>query len=174
VVTATAARVAQLSLDAPPETWRRAAEPVIAARRVGFYDPQSGGTSLVGRATGLGLARTIAGAAEPGKVLVLGGAVVDSLLEALMEHQADLSGLPLVVAHGACILVEPRTWHRFARAGGRLYVLERARVLAVTVNPASPDGPSFPAEEFLHRVWEGVRPCPVFDLVAHRSLGGVV
>jgi hypothetical protein len=89
------------------------------------------------------------------------GAVTDAVIETLAKSAAGAAfATPaphhLVAADGAL--------SAFLSRGGRAYVANRADFLAVTVNPARPDGGLIDASALRARLADQLRPCPVFDL----------
>ncbi|HYF93406.1 MAG TPA: hypothetical protein VD969_14335 [Symbiobacteriaceae bacterium] len=101
-------------------------------------------------------------ATQPG-YLVLGGALSDRLLTALLQRRPPLSGI--VVHDPTKVLVERNLWRRWRRQGGVAYVRRRVRLLAVTTNPYSPVGRDYDALEFYEAV-AAIANRPVFDLQA--------
>jgi len=100
----------------------------------------------------------------PNPLVVLEGALADRLLFTLVKRRAF--GMGLVVEDPTRICVDRRTWRRWRRRGGRVYVRRRAELLAVTANPWSPSGPGYDPWAF----WEALRAAagrPVFDLEAN-------
>ncbi len=102
--------------------------------------------------------------AHGGSIAVaLCGAVVDAIIAGLMDTFEDL---PLVVARDATrIFVTPGVYSSFVKNGGRLAVLNRLNLTAVTVNPTDPSGRDYDPKMFLKMMAEALSPCPVFDLV---------
>lgn len=81
--------------------------------------------------------------------LVLGGALPDSLLRALLSESSLLGRLTVAVRDATRILVDRSLWRRYRRLGGVAAVQEAARVAAVTCNPYSPVGRSYPPADFV-------------------------
>lgn len=97
--------------------------------------------------------------------ILVPGALTDSFLHEVLHQKAPKQSLPvLVVPDGTHIFASPEVWQRFHQRGGRVEVLEQANVLAVTVNPTSPTGASFPAKDFARELARGLAPIPVYDL----------
>ncbi len=93
--------------------------------------------------------------------LLAGGAIGDESLACLLE----LDPLPaLVVRNASALFVEPMRWRRFVAEGGRCYATQPLDLLAVTINPYSPEGWELPADEMLEAVSKALAPLPVFNL----------
>ncbi len=101
-----------------------------------------------------------------GSVVVLGGALIDSLLSDLLE----LPSPPRLILRDATrIFVSPDIYYRYLKRGGAINVLDPINLIAVTLNPTDPLGKGYPPHDFLHRFAEALAPRPVFDLVLNRG-----
>ncbi|MDQ7793249.1 MAG: hypothetical protein RDU89_02375 [bacterium] len=121
--------------------------------------------------TALGSGGVIAGAVEEGvKALVIAGALVDGVVEALAGMSRGPGRLKVIVPDGTHVFVGSRAWARFGRAGGKVAVLHPIRVVAVTLNPVGPDGLTLDPEELVREVARVAQPLPAFDLVLGRAL----
>jgi hypothetical protein len=90
------------------------------------------------------------------KTLFCGGAMSDNLLEFLLMNVlpnagattsvagANLQPVPknytIIVKDFSRLFITPAMYSRFARKGGQIAVLHRTKLIAVTVNPTSPEG----------------------------------
>ena len=72
-----------------------------------------------------------------GKRLFVAGAVSDRLLKTL---SAKGSGITLIARDFTKLFLTPETYNAYVRAGNRLMVLQRSKLIAVTLNPTSPQG----------------------------------
>ena len=72
-----------------------------------------------------------------GRTIFAAGAVSDRLLKVLTSRG---KGITLIVRDFTKLFVAPEVMSDFTRAGGRLMVLQRSRLVAVTLNPTSPQG----------------------------------
>ncbi|MDR0830369.1 MAG: hypothetical protein LBN95_09730 [Prevotellaceae bacterium] len=84
---------------------------------------------------------------QENKMLFCGGAVSDNLLEFLLMNkiagQACNDGyknFTIIVKDFSKLFLSPAMYSRFARKGGKIAVLHRTKLIAVTVNPTSPEG----------------------------------
>lgn len=149
-------RVRQLTLPRAPEELRRVWHSGRVVVRAG------GGTETFTAAEALkgggGIRSRIR---ECGTDVLVGGALADSLLLELMGKRVRI-----VVRDSTCLFLDDRLLERFERAGGRVEVVEPIRLVAVTVNPHSPEGWSFDAGAFFQAVRKALPGMPVFDVTA--------
>ncbi len=102
------------------------------------------------------------------EALVFGGAVVDNNLAEVMEYYPVLP--TLVVVDATRLFISPELYYRFINKGGKIEVLERINLVAVTLNPTDPCGRGYDPQMFLERMKEALSSCPVFDLVYENSI----
>jgi hypothetical protein len=102
------------------------------------------------------------------QTVILAGAVGDAILECLLASKTR-GAVQLVIKNGAALFCSAALWRRFSAAGGLIRVVEPIQLLAVTVNPASPSGSLFEAQDFFARIAEGLAPYTVVDVVAGLS-----
>jgi hypothetical protein len=69
----------------------------------------------------------------------------------------------LVVRNATCLFVSAGQWRQFLDMGGEIYATHPLELLAVTVNPHSPEGWDFPPEEFLHAIKAALHPVTVVN-----------
>jgi hypothetical protein len=100
--------------------------------------------------------------------LAVPGALTDRMLDGLVR--AGLA-LPLAVPDWTHVFAGLPALRRFAQAGGEVRVAHAARLVAVAVNPVSPDGYSFDPEEMKKRVARLFPTIPVWD-VMRDCMGG--
>ena len=72
-----------------------------------------------------------------GKRLFVAGAVSDRLLKTLSAKGSDIT---LIARDFTKLFLTPETYNAYVRAGNRLMVLQRSKLIAVTLNPTSPQG----------------------------------
>lgn len=72
-----------------------------------------------------------------GKRLFVAGAVSDRLLKTL---SAKGGGITLIARDFTKLFLTPETYNAYVRAGNRLMVLQRSKLIAITLNPTSPQG----------------------------------
>lgn len=71
--------------------------------------------------------------------IFVAGALTDRFLDSFRQDKW-MRNVVLVVRDFTKIFVSPQTFANFKRAGGRLKVLHRSKLIAITVNPTSPSG----------------------------------
>lgn len=157
VVRVTQARVQQLTLPVAPQEFGRVWRPgrVIVLAGGDLRCEIKGAEALKGE-TGL---REIV--REGAASVLVGGALTDSLLRDLIGERVRV-----VVRDATCLFVDDVQVRRFQAGGGVLEVVRPLHLLAVTVNPVSPEGWAFDARPFFEAVRDALDGVPVFDVVA--------
>jgi hypothetical protein len=102
------------------------------------------------------------------EALVFGGAVVDKNLEEVMERYPITP--TLIVKDATRLFISPERYYRFINQGGKIKVLDRINLVAITLNPTDPCGRGYDPQMFLERMKEALSPWPVFDLIYERSV----
>ena len=72
-----------------------------------------------------------------GRTFFASGAVSDRLLKVLATKGEDIT---LITRDFTKLFITPEAYTEFTRRGGRLRVLQRSKLIAVTLNPTSPQG----------------------------------
>ena len=96
-----------------------------------------------------------------GTTLFAAGAVSDRLLKILV---AKGKGVTLIVRDFTKLFVTPEMYMEFTRRGGRLLVLQRSRLLALTLNPTSPQGFTLDSRSACHALADALQ-IPVYDVM---------
>ena len=100
---------------------------------------------------------------EDCKTLYVAGALVDGFLEKVRKNK-DLKRVELVVRDFTKIFVTPQQFRLFIKAGGRISVLQKSKLIAVTVNPTSPSGYVLDSDILCGKLNEAIK-LPVYDLL---------
>ena len=103
------------------------------------------------------------------KAVVFGGALVDAVLEPLLDFPKRLRRISVIVADATKMFLGRKVWDRFRRLGGHLSVVNPIRILAITVNPLAPGGTYFDPDEFRWRIARVTGGIPVFDVVLGKA-----
>lgn len=108
-----------------------------------------------------------------GTRLIVNGAVTDRFLKWLASQQ-EVKKIELIVRDFTCLFVTPLSLSEFRRRGGRISVAKKPQLLALTMNPYSPDGYRLDAvmlKEALERQLErnGFR-VPVLDVRSEKPI----
>lgn len=98
-----------------------------------------------------------------GNQIFFSGILTDSVLN-FLKMQPEVRHSAVIVKDFTKVFVSPMTLRLFFSKGGRLFVLKRPNLLAVTVNPVAPSGFSIPSETLVKAV-EKVFDVPVYDVV---------
>ena len=81
-----------------------------------------------------------------------------------LRMQPEIKGSAVVVKDFTKVFVTPMNLRLFLSKGGRLFVLKRPNLLAVTVNPVAPSGFTIPSK-VLGEAMENIFAVPVYDVV---------
>ena len=98
-----------------------------------------------------------------GNTLFAAGAVTDRLVKHLSARQ-DNGGTQLIVRDFTKLFISPETLRHFYSCGGSLRVLNGSRLVAVCLNPTSPQGFTLNSDEACHAVSEAIG-LPVYDVM---------
>ncbi len=95
--------------------------------------------------------------------LYVAGALVDSFLEKVRKNK-HLKKAELVVRDFTKIFVSPQQLNLFIKAGGRISVLQKSKLIAVTANPTSPSGYALDSDLLCQKLSDAIH-LPVYDLL---------
>ena len=104
---------------------------------------------------------------EECETLYVAGALVDGFLEKVRKNKS-LKQVELVVRDFTKIFVSPQQFRLFLKAGGRIRVLQRSKLIAVTVNPTSPRGYVLDSDMLCDKLSEAIQ-LPVYDLIKNNQ-----
>lgn len=105
-----------------------------------------------------------------GSTLFAAGAVSDRLLKYL-SRQPNVKDIVLVVQDFTKLFITLEAYAEFTRRGGTIQVLQRSHLMAVCLNPTSPQGYTLNSAEACRQLSEALE-CPVYDVVAGTRLNG--
>ena len=97
------------------------------------------------------------------ETLYVAGALVDGFLEKVRKNK-QLRQVELVVRDFTKVFVTPQQFRLFLKAGGRMRVLQKSKLIAVTVNPTSPSGYVLDSDILCDKLSEAIQ-LPVYDLL---------
>ena len=100
------------------------------------------------------------------QTLYVAGALVDGFLEKVRKNK-DLKQAELVVRDFTKIFVTPQQFRLFIKTGGRIRVLQKSKLIAVTVNPTSPSGYVLDSDTLCGKLSEAIG-LPVYDLIKNK------
>ena len=104
---------------------------------------------------------------EDCRTLYVAGALVDGFLEKVRKNKT-LKQVELVVRDFTKIFVTPQQFRLFLKSGGRIRVLQRSKLIAVTVNPTSPSGYVLDSDTLCNKLSEAIQ-LPVYDLLKNKQ-----
>ena len=96
-----------------------------------------------------------------GTTLFAAGAVSDRLLKAIGGKGTDIT---LIVKDFTKLFITPEVYSDYVRRGHRLLVLQRTKLIAVTLNPTSPQGFLLDSAGACHALGEALG-IPVYDVM---------
>ena len=106
-----------------------------------------------------------------GNTLFAAGAVSDRLLKHLTA-QKQIASTRLIIRDFTKLFVSPEVFNDFRRHGGTLQVLQRSHLLAVCLNPTSPQGYTLNSADACAALSDALQ-LPVYDVmqpeIAHHS-----
>lgn len=100
-------------------------------------------------------------------ILYVAGALVDGFLEKVRKNKT-LRQVELVVRDFTKIFVSPQQFRLFLKTGGRISVLQKSKLIAVTVNPTSPSGYVLDSDVLCGKLSEAIQ-LPVYDLLKNKQ-----
>ena len=95
-------------------------------------------------------------------IVLSGSATVSTLKDILLNRKSDLK---IIVKDSTRIFIPASDFHILQRMGMKLRVVENINIIAVTVNPYSPEGYYFEPLELLDTMRNAVPHIPVFDVI---------
>lgn len=99
-----------------------------------------------------------------GDTIFAAGAVSDRLLKYL-SAQPNISKCILIVQDFTKLFLSPEVYSDFTKRGGRLKVMQRSNLAAITLNPTSPQGYTLNSADACHTLSDALG-CPVYDVLA--------
>lgn len=99
-----------------------------------------------------------------GDTIFAAGAVSDRLLKYL-SAQPNISKCILIVQDFTKLFLSPEVYSDFTKRGGRLKVMQRSNLAAITLNPTSPQGYTLNSADACNTLSDALG-CPVYDVLA--------
>lgn len=96
------------------------------------------------------------------KTLYLSGALTDGFIEHIRTKKI-FKETEIVVADFTKIFITPMLYKAFVRGGGRIRVMQKSKLIAVTVNPTAPNGMVLDSDRLCETMSEVIN-LPVYDL----------
>jgi hypothetical protein len=102
-----------------------------------------------------------------GNTLYVTGIITNSLLNTLRIHK-EIKNITLVAKDFTKIFVDKDVLNHYLRAGGKLKVLNRNKLIAICVNPVSPQGSHINSNKLVEALQKEIS-VPIYDLFAQDS-----
>lgn len=99
-----------------------------------------------------------------GNTLFASGAVSDRLLKYLAS-QKNIKDITLIVRDFTKLFITLEVYAEFSKRGGKLLVLQRSRLIAITLNPTSPTGYRLNSAEACAQLSDALQ-TPVYDVMS--------
>ncbi len=159
IVEAATSLVEQLRAPPPPEHVLEALEG--RASGCSFFR-EDGSREALPFSSMLGRSRELARVLDDESpfAIYVAGAVGEDSFATLARRDSPVR---LVIRNAASLFARPSDWRSFVGKGGVCYAVQPLRLLAVTVNPYSPEGWEFPPDEFKFALEEALAPVPVIN-----------
>lgn len=134
----------------------------------GVWARQSGEWKLLPVKTSLNIDGEIISSMLAGDLIYINGAVTDRLLKRIMQSH-KLSDFTLLTGDYTRIFARPETIKDFSRWGGKIRVIKKAKLIAVTFNPVSPSGYMLDSRELTTLLNEQLN-IPVIDVFEEEQI----
>jgi len=99
---------------------------------------------------------------QHGNRFFVNGAVTDKFFN-FLKNQKQIKEVELVVRDFTRIFASPETFYAFLKRGGKVKVLQKTKLIAVCINPVSPDGYHLNSDELKQALQEKLD-LPVYDV----------
>jgi len=97
------------------------------------------------------------------RFLVINGAITDEFVENLMKKSDIYRTIKLLVPDATKLFLKKATFEKFLEKGGVIKVLNKIKIIIITINPTSPLGYEFDKFKFLSELKKGIA-IPIYDL----------
>jgi len=97
------------------------------------------------------------------KILVINGAITDKFLEEFMKKSDLYRNIKILVPDATKLFLNKTIFEKYSKKGGVIKVLNKIKIIVVTINPTSPLGYKFDKSKFLNELKRGVT-IPIYDL----------
>lgn len=97
-----------------------------------------------------------------GNTLYVAGAISDKLLH-FLRQQKQIREITLIMRDFTKMFASMETYYAFVKKGGTIRVLQKSKLLAVCINPQSPDGYCLDSDELRVAMQESLG-IPVYDV----------
>lgn len=99
---------------------------------------------------------------QHGNCFFVSGAITDQFLN-FLKNQKQVSTIEIIIRDFTRVFAKSETYYAFLKKGGKIRVLDQTNLLAITINPVSPDGYVLNSDE-LKQAMENKLKVPVYDV----------
>lgn len=96
------------------------------------------------------------------------GAFTDRLMTKLLQS-SNVGKYKVVVKDFSKIFIDPMNYRKFTKAGGRIAQMKSSRLLAVCINPTSPEGYRLDSDKLCEELSDRIQ-LPVYDIIKNNYL----
>ncbi len=141
---------------------RKISKDILLTAQVGIINDDYSSNKL-GESTALGSSEEIFDQlTKDAKYLVIKGAITGSILDEYVTNK-KVKDLTVIATDPTKLFISKQVFYKFIKKGGRLKVLDRINLIAITVNPTSPLGYKFENNQFMRLLQERIN-VPIFNL----------
>jgi len=141
---------------------RKISKDILLTAQVGIINDDYS-TNKLGESTALGSSKVIFDQmTKDAKYLVIKGAITDSILDEYITNKKVID-FTIIATDPTKLFVSKQVFYKFIKKGGRLKVLDRINLIAITVNHTSPLGYEFENNQFMKLLQERID-VPIFNL----------
>jgi len=97
------------------------------------------------------------------RFLVINGAITDEFVENLIKRSDIYKTIKLLVPDATKLFLKKGTFEKYLKKGGVIKVLNKIKIIIITINPTSPLGYKFDKFKFLSELKKGIA-IPIYDL----------
>lgn len=98
-----------------------------------------------------------------GSTIYVAGAVSDKMLT-FLRQQKQIGSTRLIMRDFTRMFATPENFYAFTKKGGRVEVLQKSKLIAVCVNPQSPDGFCLDSDKLIEAMKQGLGIKAVYDV----------
>lgn len=102
---------------------------------------------------------------EDTRYVYIPGCLVTKTLKDITESSKYYKNIKVVVRDGTKVFISPLEWLKFKKKGININVLNKVNIAAITLNPYSPLGYFFDADNFKDKMGSFIKDLPVYDVM---------
>ena len=141
---------------------RKISEDILLTAQVGVIN-EDYSSNILKESTALGMSKLIFDQlTKDAKYLIIKGAITDSILDEYLNNKKT-KNLTVIATDPTKLFISRQVFYKFIKKGGRLKVLDRINLIAITVNHTSPLGYEFENNPFMRLLQERID-IPIFNL----------